>query len=348
MELKKICFYVLIVFISGNIFGQQTNSIFIEANAANANNDSNSIGSCTGVNTDITSESNGDGTYKLKATANTTDTGRLIFNFPASSTEPHIIKFAGIESTGADVRLVTGRNSNGSYLSIGGSGYTNFNDTLREYNVLIDGLDGTDFTIEFFLYSPQIGHYLEIDNISVIPINQQNLEFGNDIFIEANAANLNNDSNTIGSCTGANTDITSESNGDGTFKIRATVNTLDTGRLIFNMPASSTDPHILKFTGIESTGADVRLVRARNSDDSYLSFGGGYINFSDQLEDYTVLLERFNGTDFTVEFFLYNTEIGDYLEIDNISIVPITSFTPSGIPTAPTLSSSGQTDTTVD
>ncbi|MDO5981445.1 fibronectin type III domain-containing protein [Flavivirga spongiicola] len=167
----------------------------------------------------------------------------------------------------------------------------------------------------------------------------------NNIFLEGNAANLNNDADSIGSCTGVGVDITSEGNGDGTFKIRATANTTGTGRLVFYFPASTTGPHELRWTASESTGADGRTAQGRNSDGfgTYVSFTPNPApSFNTTPTEYVSTLTNLDGTGFSVEFFMYSMTVGDYIDIDNISIIPITD---SEAPSAPTLSSTLQTDT---
>ncbi|MDO5981444.1 fibronectin type III domain-containing protein [Flavivirga spongiicola] len=168
----------------------------------------------------------------------------------------------------------------------------------------------------------------------------------NNIFLEGNAANLNNDADTIGSCTGVGVDITSVSNGDGTFKIRATANTTGTGRLVFYFPASTTGPHELRWTASESNGADGRTAQGKNSDGfgTFLTFTPKP-SFSNTPTEYVSTLTNLDGTGFSVEFFMYGMTIGDYIDIDNISIIPIVD---SEVPSTSTLSSTAQTDTTVD
>lgn len=166
------------------------------------------------------------------------------------------------------------------------------------------------------------------------------------IFLESNAANSDNDGDTIGSCTGVNVDVTSVSNGDGTYKIRATANTTGTGRLIFYIPASTTGPHELRWTASESSGADGRTAQGKNSDGygTYLLFTPRP-SFTTTPTEYVSTLTNLDGTGFTIELFMYSMTVGDYIDIDNLSIIPIVD---TQAPTAPTLSSSTKTETTVD
>ncbi len=320
--MKKL-FVICLLLISMTTHAQ-ISSIFTEANAVNVNNDSNSIGSITGTRVDISSVSNGDGSYKIRATANTSEDGKVYINIPASTSEPHLLKFTAVESAGADGRLGQIRNSDNNYVNFK---QISFDESTKEYSIVLNNLSETDFTLTFFLYYVTVGDYIEIDNISITPINQQNLELGNNIFAEANAANSTNDTNSIGSFTGVNTDITSESNGDGTYKLKATCNSTETGQLTLNFPASTTDPHLLKFTAAEGAGSDVRLTVGRNSNGGIYSIQSMNLN-SISAKEYMVYIDGLDGTDFNATFYLYYAEVGDYIEIDDISIIPITSFSP--------------------
>ncbi|NAS30942.1 hypothetical protein GTQ40_08180 [Flavobacteriaceae bacterium R38] len=133
-----------------------------DANAASVNNE---VDSTTGwinnniIDLSVESIDVDQSSFAIKGTANQSGNGRIGYSFPVENGEQYVIKWRGKKSAGADARLYSFSNLNGTQISM--------TDSYADYNTIVTGtLTGTA-TIEWFLLGAVVGQEILLDNLSI-------------------------------------------------------------------------------------------------------------------------------------------------------------------------------------
>ncbi len=138
-------------------------NIYNESNALSATNDSNSVNNIGdgGSPVNITSVSNGNGTYSVRATANASGIIRMSFNFPVINGETYNLTFKGFGSL-----------SNEMFLNVGVTNVNidsdiSFTTTETEYTRSLTATASGVATLRVDMYNASVGDYIQLDDVLI-------------------------------------------------------------------------------------------------------------------------------------------------------------------------------------
>ena len=342
--IKKITAIIIFLFTTAGIYAQE---FYTQANAASTTNETNTI---TGWNSSgvpvvsVSSEGDGSSIYSIVITRG--DNGSFSDGYTTVSGLTSGTSYNVVIRARSDLS-----NNNVGYFSAwtGIDGSVDTDITSTTYQDYVFPITTTGTSINIRAYGSR-GSTLS-DKIYISSISVQEVTTGGGA---GSSAELNNQNNAAADPNGTEAnDITgftnSASNGiissttdsnTGSYAIKFERATTGSPRLYYEFDVINGQQYEIKYTGKEDAGVDARLRQ-------FLGLTGSQQSFTETYQPFEqIVTATITGTA-RLEWFILSGAVGSSLYIDNLSIKAV-STADTESPTPPILSSTGQTDTTVD